>query len=149
MLWSLMPFHKAKYFDLPGFKGALRKEEALHDCLWEAEWAFYSSFFGSTDSNRGPQKSPYRSPSAQWALHIFPGEKCCATFVPFVCTTRVGRANFSLDTVFIADDRTHMIDHNDPDYLKQMKRGQITWKLLNQTVLLSCPCYRSLTLATN
>lgn len=54
-------------------------------------------------------------------------KKSCATFVPFVCATRVGRVNFFLDTVFIADDRTHMIDHNVPDYLKQLKRGQITW----------------------
>lgn len=51
-------------------------------------------------------------------------KKSCATFV---CATRVGWVKFFLDTVFIADDRTHMIDHNVPDYLKQLKRGQITW----------------------
>ncbi len=144
-----MLFHKVKYFDLPGFKGALRKEEALHGCLWEAEWAFYSSFLAAQPAVEALKRVRIEAQELSELFTFSQAKKSCATFVPFVCATRVGRADFSLDTMFIADDRTHMIDHNDPDYLKQLKRGQITWKWLGQTVLLSSPCYRSLTLATN
>lgn len=86
---------------------------------------------------------------AQVLSELFTFSQAKKSPVLLLFTTRAGRVNFFLDTVFIADDRTHMIDHNDPDYLKQLKRGQITWKWPDQTELLSSPCFRSLTVATN
>lgn len=104
--------------------------------------------FWQHSQQQRPSKESAQKPKCSVSSSHFPRQKkSCATFVPFVCAT--GRADFSLDIVFIADDRTHMIYRNDPDYLKQLKRGQITWKWLDQTVLRSSPCYRSLTLATN
>lgn len=144
-----MPFHKAKYFDLPGFKGALRTEEALHGCLWEAEWAFYSSFLAAHPAVEAPKRVRIEAPVLSELFTFSQAKNPVLLLFRFLCATRLGWANFSLDTVFITDDRKDLVDHNDPDYLKQLKHGQITWKWLDQTVLLSWPCYRSLTLPTN
>lgn len=59
---------------LPFLKNKIERDERLCGCVQKADRAFHSGS-GTTASHGEPQKKQWRSPSPQYALHIFPGKK--------------------------------------------------------------------------